>query len=97
MDSLINSFPLQTTEKLEEEICACFKELLSSMKPEYRDLIEKMDLGGESPESAAERLKTNKNNLKVQRHRARQQLRKYLEESCQACATHGCLDCTCKK
>ncbi len=81
--------------ELEAELCECFRELLPALKPEYRDLIESIELGGESPEAAAERLGIERNNLKVRRHRARQQLRQRLEETCRACAVHGCLDCTC--
>lgn len=43
----------------------------------------------------AEHLGITRNNLKVRRYRARQQLRERLEETCQACAEQGCLDCTC--
>ena len=43
----------------------------------------------------AERLDITRNNLKVRHHRARQQLRERLEETCRTCATHGCIDCTC--
>ena len=82
--------------ELERELCACFVELLPALRPEYRDLIEKVELGDESPEAAAARLGIDRNNLKVRRHRARQQLKQRLEESCRACAKHGCLDCTCK-
>ena len=32
----------------------------------------------------------------VRLHRARKALRLRLEETCRACADHGCLDCTCK-
>lgn len=37
----------------------------------------------------------NANNLRVRHHRARQQLRERLEQTCRLCAKHGCLDCTC--
>jgi DNA-directed RNA polymerase specialized sigma24 family protein len=60
------------------------------------DLIAAVELGGETPEAAAERLGITRNNLKVRRHRARQQLRVRLEETRRTCARHGCLDCTCK-
>ena len=76
-------------------LCECFRGVLPTMKPEYAELIKAMDLGNEPSEHMAERLDISRNNLKVRHHRARQQLRQRLEETCRTCATHGCIDCTC--
>jgi RNA polymerase sigma-70 factor, ECF subfamily len=81
----------------EAVLCACFQPLVGALKPEYAELIQSLDLRGEAPEAAAERLGITANNLKVRRHRARQALRKRLEETCRVCATHHCLDCTCDR
>ena len=82
----------------EEEavLCACFEDLLPTLKPEYAVLIEAMDLGGATTEEMTDQLGITPNNLKVRRHRARQQLKQRLEATCRCCAEHGCLDCTCK-
>lgn len=84
----------------EAELCECFRSLLPSLKPEYGELIEKLELsGGDTDQAAqalAERLNISRGNLKVRRHRARQALRQRLEETCRTCAVHGCLDCTCR-
>lgn len=77
------------------ELCACFERLIPTLKPEYAEVIHAAELGNESPEQVAERLGITPNNLKVRRHRARQALRRKLEETCRTCADHGCLDCTC--
>ncbi|MCC6174407.1 MAG: sigma-70 family RNA polymerase sigma factor [Chloroflexi bacterium] len=77
------------------ELCACFERLVPTLKREYADLIQAVELGNEAPEQAAGRLGITPNNLKVRRHRARQALRRKLEETCRTCAEHGCLDCTC--
>ncbi|CAN5385536.1 N/A [soil metagenome] len=79
----------------EEAICACFEDLISTMNPEYAQLIKTMELGEERSDVMAEQLGITRNHLKVKRYRARKQLRQRLEETCQACATQGCLDCTC--
>jgi RNA polymerase sigma-70 factor (ECF subfamily) len=76
--------------------CACFRTLLPNLKPEYADLIEHLDLGAETAEQAAARLGITLNNLKVRHHRARQALRRQLEQTCRTCAEHHCLDCTCQ-
>jgi len=81
----------------EAVLCACFQALIPTLKPEYAALIERIELGDEDPAAAAERLGLTRNNLKVRRHRARQQLRQRLEETCRTCAEHGCLDCTCRR
>ena len=78
-----------------EQLCACFETLLPGLKPEYADLIRRVDLGGEDPSRVAEGLGISYNNLSVRLHRARQSLRSQLEKACGICTRHGCLDCTC--
>jgi RNA polymerase sigma-70 factor, ECF subfamily len=80
----------------EATLCECFRALVPTLKTEYAELIQAIELGGETPEAAAQRLGVTPNNLKVRRHRARQALRRRLEETCRSCAEHGCLDCTCR-
>jgi len=77
------------------DLCACFEKLIPTLKPEYADLIQTVELGQESPDVTVSRLGITSNNLKVKRYRARQALRRRLEETCRTCADHGCLDCTC--
>jgi RNA polymerase sigma factor (sigma-70 family) len=76
-------------------LCACFSDLLPTLRPEYRELIQS-ELNEEKHESVARRLGISPSTLKVRRHRARQALRRRLGETCQLCATHGCLDCACQ-
>ena len=79
----------------EKAACACVNTLIPALKPEYAELIRRLDLGEESVEAVAGELGVNANNLRVRHHRARQQLRERLEQTCRLCAKHGCLDCTC--
>ena len=80
-----------------ELICRCMRDLIPTLKPEYAEMIEELELGEGDPEEVARRLGITRNNLKVRRHRARTQLKERLEETCRACATHGCLDCACRR
>ncbi|MCI0696516.1 sigma-70 family RNA polymerase sigma factor [candidate division KSB1 bacterium] len=88
--------PAEPEPEDEATLCTCFRELIPTLKPEYAELIEKMELSDGDPALVAEQLGINRNNLKVRRHRARQALRERLEETCRVCAKHGCLDCSCR-
>jgi RNA polymerase sigma factor (sigma-70 family) len=82
--------------ELKDTVCACMGELLPTLKPEYSELLRKVDLEERGvPEVAAEAGITS-NNAGVRLHRARQALKRQLERSCGTCATHGCLDCSCQ-
>ena len=81
--------------ELENTACACFRNLLPTLRPDYARVLELSDLHGQPADAVAEQVGISKNNLKVRLHRARRQLRERLEQTCQMCAAHGCLDCTC--
>jgi RNA polymerase sigma-70 factor (ECF subfamily) len=81
----------------ERAVCACIKSMIPALKPEYTELIRRLDLAQEPAEMVAKALGLNANNLRVRHHRARQQLRERLEQTCRMCAKHGCLDCTCRE
>lgn len=83
--------------ELKDEICACIHEAANGLKPEYREAIEQVDLAGKSVESFAETQHTTANNASVRLHRARKVIAKKLMEICGTCATHQCIDCTCKQ
>ncbi|MGB9773033.1 MAG: RNA polymerase sigma factor [Bacteroidota bacterium] len=81
----------------ERSICECLNEILPTLKPEYEEVLKLVELDEEDPEVVAQRLGISRNNLKVRTHRARQALRRRLEETCRICAIHHCMDCSCKK
>jgi RNA polymerase sigma factor (sigma-70 family) len=82
--------------ELEGEICRCFHSLLPTLKPEYASMLREVDLNGRRPVEVAAAQGLTPNAAMVKLHRARRALRARLEQSCRTCATHGCLDCTCK-
>lgn len=75
--------------------CGCVRALTAGLKPEYRELLEKVDVEGVSVPEAASLLGITPNNAAVRLHRARQALKKRVEDTCRSCASHGCVDCTC--
>lgn len=82
--------------EVEQTACACFRALLPTLRPEYARVLQLSDLDGRSADAVAEQVGISKNNLKVRLHRARRQLRERLEQTCNMCAAHGCLDCSCE-
>lgn len=91
---------LETTSQpdraLETVACQCLRSLLPTLRPAYAQMIELADLEDQPQEAIARTLDLSRSNVKVRLLRARRQLRERLEQTCQACATHGCLDCTCE-
>ena len=83
------------SEEEQSVVCRCLELLLPTLKPEYAAALRQVDLAGGSPESVAKKLGITVNNLKVRLHRARNQLRTRLLETCEISATHRCLDCEC--
>ena len=81
--------------ELREEVCACFRRLLPTLHADYAVILERVDLEERPVSEVASELGITPNNASVRLHRARAALRKQLERSCGACATHGCLECTC--
>ena len=82
---------------LERTVCECISDLIPLLKPEYADLIRRVDLGGANVTSVADEIGISAGNARVRLHRARAALRDELEKACRTCATHGCMDCTCSR
>jgi RNA polymerase sigma factor (sigma-70 family) len=83
--------------ELDRTICGCFRDLLPTLKPEYAEILQAVDLEGQKVIDAADKLGVTTNNAGVRLHRARLALKKRLEETCRTCAEHGCFDCNCKE
>jgi RNA polymerase sigma-70 factor (ECF subfamily) len=79
------------------EVCACLADLVKLLRPDYADVIRRIDLDGGEPTAVAAVLGVTPGNLRVRLHRARNALRQEVERTCRTCATHGCLDCSCGK
>jgi RNA polymerase sigma factor (sigma-70 family) len=79
----------------ERTLCNCFRRLIPTLPESYQEVLERVELRGEDPAAVATALNIKPNNLNVRLFRARKQLKERLEQTCQACSKHGCLDCTC--
>jgi len=80
---------------LHEQVCACIKSLVETLKPEYAAAITRVDLEGASVAEYAREAGITANNAGVRLHRAHEALRRQVALSCSTCADHGCLDCRC--
>jgi RNA polymerase sigma-70 factor (ECF subfamily) len=78
------------------EICACVTRLASTLKPEYRDALQAVEVMGTPVKAFATDTGLTPNNAAVRVFRAREALKKRVVESCGTCADHGCLNCTCR-
>ncbi|MBX3720736.1 MAG: sigma-70 family RNA polymerase sigma factor [Turneriella sp.] len=78
-----------------DQVCECFKPLIGTLPSDYGQVIQAVDLDEEPRERVADRLGITVTNLNVKIHRAREKLREAIESSCNMCAKHGCLNCTC--
>lgn len=77
-------------------VCACVTELIPTLKPEYGELLRRVELDGQLVRTAAVALGVTPNNAGVRLHRAREALRVALVRTCGACTEHGCVECDCK-
>jgi RNA polymerase sigma-70 factor (ECF subfamily) len=84
-------------EALYHAVCQCVLDIAHALKPEYRDILQRVELEEASLSEGAAALGMTPNNASVRLHRARQALRTALMHMCGTCAEHGCLDCTCRR
>lgn len=83
--------------ELNRRVCACVKELVGTIRPEYADAVRAVDIESSSVRDFARRAGVTENSASVRLHRARQTLKKRLIATCGACAEHDCRDCDCGK
>jgi RNA polymerase sigma-70 factor (ECF subfamily) len=82
---------------LHEAICQCISELLTTLKPEYRDALRIVDLDDGKLADLAQTAGITEQNAAVRIHRARAALRRDVQRACGTCAEHGCIDCCCSR
>jgi RNA polymerase sigma factor (sigma-70 family) len=90
---------METFEAPAEEtrgaVCQCVARLAETLKPEYAEALQRIEVQGVPVKAYAEERGISSNNAAVRVFRAREALRKQVVASCGTCAEHGCLNCTC--
>ncbi|HLL25607.1 MAG TPA: sigma-70 family RNA polymerase sigma factor [Kofleriaceae bacterium] len=83
--------------ELHAEVCRCVKALAATLKPEYAEALQRIEVDGVSVKDYADEVGITASNAGVRVFRAREALKKQVARSCGTCATHGCVDCTCSR
>lgn len=81
--------------ELMDAVCSCISTILQTLKPEYANAIQRVELDEIPVRDCAVEAGMTANAAGVRIFRAREALKRRLVESCGACADHGCLDCRC--
>lgn len=81
--------------ELMDSVCECLSTLLPTLKSEYAQAIQRVELDDISVKQFAEEEKISANAAGVRLFRAREALKRRLVQSCGTCSEHGCLDCRC--
>jgi len=84
-------------EDVYQETCACVRRLAGTLKAEYAEALQAVEVDGTPVKAFAEARGLTPSNAGVRLFRARDALRRQVAASCGTCAEHGCLDCTCGK
>lgn len=85
----------QPDESIHNIACRCIESVLTTLKPQYSEIIRSVDLAENPLEAFAQSAGITPGNAAVRVHRARQALKKQLALTCGTCAEHRCVDCTC--
>jgi len=86
----------QPDPEMKREVCDCIFDLVATLKPDYRQALEAVDLGEGSLRDLASRAGITPGNAAVRVHRAREALKRQVRLVCGSCAEHGCVDCSCR-
>jgi RNA polymerase sigma-70 factor (ECF subfamily) len=82
-------------EEIRGAVCQCVARLAATLKPEYAEALQRIEVQGVPVKTFAEEQGISSNNAAVRVFRAREALRRQVVASCGTCADHGCLNCTC--
>jgi RNA polymerase sigma factor (sigma-70 family) len=79
-----------------EGICKCVSHLVTTLKPEYAEALQRIEVDGVAVKDFAQERGLSSANAGVRVFRARAALRRLVNTCCGQCATDsGCLNCTC--
>ena len=77
------------------KVCKCVARLAKTLKPEYADALQKVEVEGAAVKSFGDEAGITAGNAAVRVFRAREALKKKVVSTCGACAAAGCTNCDC--
>jgi RNA polymerase sigma factor (sigma-70 family) len=86
----------QDQDELWSQVCSCVSRIFVTLRPEYTEILGRVELDEQPVVKAARELGISANNASVRLFRARRALLERLRATCGACFEHGCLDCFCR-
>jgi RNA polymerase sigma factor (sigma-70 family) len=92
----IEDHHLVTTEP-EASPCWCVLSQSTQMKPEYQEILRRVDIEETPVHLAAKALGLTANNAMVRLHRARKTLRQQMKAHCGTTSARSCTDCGCEE
>lgn len=75
--------------------CRCAMDIAGSLRPEYREILERAVIDDVAVTQVARELGISANNANVRLHRARNALRAAVAERCGTTRMSECMDCSC--
>lgn len=94
--TLVASDEVVDTSPPPRDVCACLQGVIDRLPAKHAEVLRAADLSDRPPTAVAADLGIAAGTLAVRRHRAREALTAALQRTCRTCATHGCVDCTCR-
>ena len=80
-----------------ESICKCLNGLLPELRPEYAEILRRVDFLEEARSKVADDMGVSQQNLRVRLHRARGAIGVALKQHCGACCETEYRDCFCEQ
>ena len=88
---------IEPDAEIERQVCFCLYRILPTLKPDFAEVIWRVDLLDEPRDRVAAGLGVTLGNINVRLHRGRRALKARLEAICLTCPEHGFLDCRCEE
>jgi RNA polymerase sigma factor (sigma-70 family) len=76
-------------------ICTCVRSLMPELRPDYAQILFRVDIHNEPRQALGAELGISAENLRVRLHRARQAMQKILKSYCESCCDQTFDDCSC--
>jgi RNA polymerase sigma factor (sigma-70 family) len=95
LEALARELAEPAAPELERAVCQCVKGLTQTLKPEYAEALQAIEVEGVGVKDFAAARGISSNNAAVRVFRAREALRLQVKRCCGSCADDNCRDCTC--